>query len=128
MWDVTTAVGGPKLKVTGGYTYTTFNPYTFFDQAPPPPPGNPFFGPRDEITLGASSTVGAYRVSGFARRDLTNHHMVAVGADAAYEDECFILDLRFYRRYTSLNGDGGATALLFLFTFKTLGQVGYRAE
>ena len=49
------------------------------------------------------------------------------GRDAVYEDECFIFDLRFIRRYTSINNDNGATAVLFLLTFKTLGQYGYRA-
>jgi LPS-assembly protein len=48
-------------------------------------------------------------------------------ADAAYEDECFILDVRFSRRYTSFNGDNGSTALLIQFTLKTIGQFGYRA-
>ena len=50
-----------------------------------------------------------------------------VGADAAYENECFIFDILLYRRYTSINNDHGSTALLFQFTFKTLGQIGYRA-
>ena len=49
------------------------------------------------------------------------------GADAIYEDECFIFDLRLYRRYTDINGDNGATSILFLLTFKTIGQFGYRA-
>jgi LPS-assembly protein len=53
--------------------------------------------------------------------------MVLAGADAIYEDECFIFDLRFYRRYTNINGDNGATSILFLLTFKTIGQFGYRA-
>ena len=53
------------------------------------------------------SNWGKYRFSGWARRDLQTSQMVAVGADAVYEDECFILDLRFFRRYTSFNGDNG---------------------
>ncbi len=53
--------------------------------------------------------------------------MVALGADAIYEDECVILDLKFYRRYTSINNDNGSTALLILLTLKTIGQFGYRA-
>jgi LPS-assembly protein len=127
MWDATGSVGGPKLRVSAGYIYTTLDPYTFFDQAPPPPLGNPFYSPRNEVTLSASSAWGSYKVSGFARRDITNDRMVALGADAVYEDECFILDLKVYRRYTSVNDDNGSTAVLLLFTFKTLGQVGYRA-
>ncbi len=51
----------------------------------------------------------------------------SAGADAAYEDECFIFDVRFSRRYTSYNGDNGASYLLFQVTFKTVGQFGYNA-
>ena len=53
--------------------------------------------------------------------------MVALGGDGIYEDECFILDLRLFRRYTSIDGDNGSTTVLFLLTFKTIGQFGYRA-
>jgi LPS-assembly protein len=53
--------------------------------------------------------------------------MVAVGADAIYEDECFIFDLRYYRRYTSFNGDNGSTTFLVQLTFKTVGQFGFNA-
>ncbi len=129
MADTTASVGVPKFKLNLGYLYTTYDPYTLFDSAPPPTPASDpsFFQPRDEASLGASSNWGPYRFSAFARRDLTHNDMVAVGADAIYEDECFIVDLKFYRRYTSIDNDGGATALLILFTFKTIGQFGYRA-
>ncbi len=53
--------------------------------------------------------------------------MVSVNADAVYEDECFIVALKFYRRYTSLNGDSGSTTLLIQLTFKTIGQFGFSA-
>ncbi|HEY3847213.1 MAG TPA: LPS assembly protein LptD [Acetobacteraceae bacterium] len=129
MADAVFTVGVPKFRLNGGYLYTTYDPFTLFDTAPPPTPATDpsFFQPRDEITLGASSAWGQYRFNAFARRDLTNNQMVAVGADAIYEDECFIMDLKFFRRYTSINNDGGSTALLLLFTFKTIGQFGYRA-
>jgi LPS-assembly protein len=125
--DLVASVGVPKFRVSAGYIYTNFNPYTYYDQAPPPPAGNAYYSPRDEATIGVSSTWGQYRFNGYARRDLTNNKMVAVGADAIYEDECFIFDLRLYRRYVSINGDSGSSAVLFLVTFKTIGQFGYRA-
>jgi LPS-assembly protein len=53
--------------------------------------------------------------------------MVAVGGDAVYEDECYILDFRVYKRYTSYNGDHGATTALVQMTFKTVGQFGFKA-
>ena len=131
MADAMVSAGVPKLRVSAGYIYTSYDPYILYDQSPAPPAappaGSPFYRPRDEITLGASSRWGNYRFSANARRDLSTNKMVTVGADAAYEDECFIFDVIFYRRYTSINGDSGSTALLLQFTFKTLGQIGYRA-
>jgi len=127
MSDAIATVGVPKFSLTGGYIYTTFNPYTLFDQAPPPPAGNAFYVPRNEATLGASSNWGKYRFNGWARRDLQSSKMVAVGADAIYEDECYILDFKFFRRYTSFNGDNGSTTLLIQMTFKTIGQFGFKA-
>jgi LPS-assembly protein len=120
-------VGVDKLRVSGGYIYTNFDPYTFYDQPAPPPAGNAFFFPRNEITLGASSKWGSYRFAVNGRRDLATNQMVSLGGDAIYEDECFIFDLKLYRRYTTINGDNGSTAILFLMTFKTIGQFGYRA-
>ncbi len=125
--DAVATVGGPKFRLSGGYIYSTFNPYTFYDQPPPPPAGNAFFFPRNEVTIGVSSTWGNYRFTGYARRDVSSNRMVAWGGDAIYEDECFIFDFRAFRRYTSLNGDNGSTTVLFLLTFKTIGQFGYRA-
>jgi LPS-assembly protein len=125
--DAVASVGVEKLRLSGGYIYTNFNPYTYFDQPAPPPAGNAYYFPRTEATVGASSKWGDYRFNGYARRDLASNKMVAIGADAIYEDECFILDFKLYRRYTSINGDNGSTTVLFLLTFKTIGQFGYRA-
>jgi LPS-assembly protein len=127
MADATTSIGTDKFRLTGGYLYSTFTPYYFYDQAAPPPAGNGFYTPRNEITAGVSSRWERYRFSMSARRNLTTNQMIYYGASAAYEDECFIFDIRFSRRYTSLLNDHGSTALLFFFTFKTVGQVGYRA-
>lgn len=125
--DAVASVGVPKLRVSAGYIYSNFNPYTYYDQVTPPAANSPFYFPRNEVTLGLSSTWGAYRVSGTVRRDLATNKLVWIGGDAVYEDECFIFDLRLFRRYTSINGDNGSTTLLFLLTFKTIGQFGYRA-
>jgi len=125
--EAISTVGVDRLRLFGGYIYTNFNPFTFYDQPPPPPPGSSFYFPRNEITLGVSSRWGAYRFAANGRRDLATNQMISVGADAIYEDECFIFDLRLYRRYTAINGESGATAVLFLITLKTIGQFGYRA-
>ena len=133
MQEALVSAGVSKFAVNAGYIYTSYNPYTLYDQATglpdnPSPTADPaFYQPRNEITLGVSSRWDNYRVSAYARRNLTNHQMVAIGGDAAYEDECFIFDVLFYRRYTSINNDNGATTVLFQITFKTIGQFGYRA-
>ena len=93
----------------------------------PPPARSGYYSPRNEITLGVSSRWDHYRFSAIARRDLASDKWVNYGASVAYEDECFVFDVRFTRRFTSVLGDNGATALLFFFTFKTVGQFGYRA-
>jgi LPS-assembly protein len=125
--DAVGSAGIDRFRVSAGYIYTNFNPYTYYDQPAPPPTGTSYYFPRNEITLGLSSKWGDYRVAGNIRRDLATNQMVSAGADAIYEDECFIFDLRLFRRYTSINGDSGATTVLFLLTFKTIGQFGYRA-
>jgi LPS-assembly protein len=125
--DATATIGVPKFHVSGGYIYTNFNPYTYYDQVAPPPTGNPYYFPRNEVSISVGSNWGNYRFSGYARRDVSANQMVGWGGDAIYEDECFIFDLKVFRRYTSLNGDTGSTTVLFLLTFKTIGQFGYRA-
>jgi LPS-assembly protein len=128
MADALVSVGVPKFNVSAGYLYTTFDPFTLFDQPQPPPSDSAFFTPRDEITLNVGSNWGRYRFTGFAIRNLTSDQMVAWGGDAIYEDECFILDAKLYRTYTALPGEpSGVTVLLFQLTFKTIGQFGYRA-
>jgi LPS-assembly protein len=54
--------------------------------------------------------------------------MVAVGADATFENECFIFDIRFTKRYTSVNGDNGYETVLFTITLKTIGAFGFHAS
>ena len=125
--EATAAIGGPHLQVTGGYIYTTFDPYYFYDQAQPPPAGSSYYFPRNEAVVGLNAAWGHYRLRGFAQRDLARNQMVAAGGDLIFENECLILDLRFYRRYTELAGYGGSTTALLQITFKTIGQFGFRA-
>lgn len=125
--DALATVGGSLLQVSGGYIYTTYDPYNFYNQPPPPPASSGYGTARNEVTLGLSSHYDAYRVGGYVRRNLSNNQFVTVGANVAYEDECYILQGILYRRYTSFNGDNGSTTVLIQMTFKTIGQFGYRA-
>jgi LPS-assembly protein len=100
------------------------NPYTFYDN---PTVTQAFFQPRNEVTVGATTSYDKFRLNAYARRDVALNKMVAAGVRATYEDECFIFDANVSRRYTSLNGDTGSTLVLFQITFKTVGQFGFHA-
>lgn len=99
-------------------------------QAPPMPYLNPL-AQREEIFLGASQRLGFWRLSAFGRQDMQLNRPVALGVSAMYEDECFIFETRFTKRYAEDPATNdlypGATMLLFRFGFKTIGDFGLRA-
>lgn len=127
MSDAVASAGTDAFRVHGGFIYTRYNPYDYYDQAPPPPSGSNFYFPREELTVGANVRYGVYHASFDTRQDIQTSKPVSIGARAGYEDECFIFDVVLYRRYTNINGDHGASTVLFQFTFKTIGQFGYKA-
>lgn len=122
--DATATVGPSWLKVNGGYLYSVTNPFSYYDTAATSALAAV---PRNEVTLGATTKAGpwSFRVSG--RRDVRLNKMVAMGLGTSYEDECFIFDVSFSRRYTSINNDHGSSTILFQLTFKTVGQFGFHA-
>ena len=94
----------------------------------------PFLNPvaqREEIYLGARQRLGFWQISAFGRQDIQLNRPVALGVSAMYEDECFIFETRFVKRYAEDPATGdfypGATVLLFRFGFKTIGDFGLRA-
>ncbi len=99
-------------------------------QAPPMPFLNPV-AQREEVYLGARQRLGFWQVSAFGRQDIQLNRPVALGVSAMYEDECFIFETRFVKRYAEDPATGdfypGATVLLFRFGFKTIGDFGLRA-
>jgi LPS-assembly protein len=99
-------------------------------QSPPVPYLSPV-AQREEIFLGASRRLGFWRVTAFGRQDIELNRPVAAGVSAMYEDECFIFETRFMKRYAEDPATGdlypGATMLLFRFGFKTVGDFGLRA-
>jgi LPS-assembly protein len=122
--DAVGSVGPPRFKLNAGYIYSETNPYTFYDN---PTVTSAYFQPRNEVSVGATTSYDKFRLNAYARRDVALNKMVAAGVRATYEDECFIFDANVSRRYTSLNGDTGATLVLFQITFKTVGQFGFHA-
>jgi LPS-assembly protein len=99
-------------------------------QAPPMPYLNPV-AQREEIALGASQRIGFWRFSAFGRQDMQLNRPVSIGASALYEDECFIFETRFVKRYAEDPATNdlypASTMLLFRFGFKTIGDFGLRA-
>ena len=131
------ATAGPDwLKFNTGYIYEAYNPYTYYDTVPTgillanrivpntfvPNGGYLNTGPVNEATVGANVTYGHWKFGGNVIRDMHLGTLSDTAATLTYEDECFIFSANYYRRYTSINGDNGASALYFQITLKTLGS------
>ena len=122
--DALASAGPSWLRLNAGYFYEAYDPTLYYSQ----PPTGVFGGtPRDEVSFGANTGFGHYKLGAAARRDLQTGKMVSVAVVGSYEDECFAFSTTFYRRYTSLDGDSGATTVLFQITLKTVGTFGYHA-
>ena len=136
--DGLVSTGVKLLRVSAGYIHSSTNPYYYDDSNFRIPaqisPG--FFLPRDEVTLGASTSFGRWSLSGYAQRNLSNVQFtpvtqttngtkwVALGGNVTWQNECVIANLNLSRRYTFINGDNGDQTILFTLTFKTLGAIG----
>lgn len=128
--DILATTGTNAFRVNGGYIYSNTNPYTLYDTYPSqvtPASTALIDTPRNELTLGVDTKVDAWKLRATARRDMQLNKMTTMGAGATYEDECFVFDVSFYRRYTSINGDHGDTTILFQITLKTVGEFGFHA-
>jgi LPS-assembly protein len=118
--DLSTTVSlSPRTTLTAGYLYTPEVPYLTPVQ------------PRNEVAFGASQGWGNWRISGFARYDIEINRPVVITASLAYEDECFLFEARFLKRFaedpSTSNLYPANTILLFRIGLKTIGDVGFRA-
>ncbi len=125
MIDATASAGPPALNLTGGYLYTTTNPYVLYDQ--PGPPTAAYFTPRHEATANIATAYGAWSLSAGTERNLQTGQFDEASFNAGWQNNCAAVNVMFYQRYTSFNLDHGDTTLLVQFTFKTLGNVGFNA-
>jgi LPS-assembly protein len=134
--DAMASTGPQSLRLTAGFIHSSINPYFTYDYAPTGllwggdgktqlTATEPYPAPRDEISIGASTHYGQWRLSGSSRADMRTHQMDSISVTGAYENECAIFDLTFYQRYTSIAGDSGDTMVLFQITLKTVGQFGF---
>jgi LPS-assembly protein len=125
LFDAVASAGPSNLRFTAGYIYTNTNPFLQYYTASQLTAPNT---PRNEITAGFNTSfLSHWKLHASVRRNLQTSQMVSVLAGGSYEDECFIFDISFYRRYTSLNNDNGSTAVLFQITLKTVGEFGFHA-
>ena len=126
--DAVASVGVDKFRVSGGYIYTDFNPYTYYDQPAATPDRQRLLLPAQRGHARRIVQVGRLPVQRirpprpgdqpdghgrWRRRSMrTNASFLICGSSAAIR---------------ASTDDGGSSALLFLLTFKTIGQFGYRA-
>jgi LPS-assembly protein len=98
-------------------------------------PPLPFLTPartREEVGAGFTARIGEYwRVSASGKYDLGLGRAVLVQGSAGYEDECFILEARFVKRFaedpTTTSLYPADTVVLFRLGLKTLGEYMFRA-
>ena len=136
--DILASVGPQSLRVSAGYFHSSITPYEAYNYSPT----GVFWGgngqegttstqiypaPRDEVTAGVSVHQGPWRLTTGARYDLRTNEMDQVTVNAAYEDECLIFNILGYRRYTSIGGDHGDSAVMIEITLKTVGEFGFHA-
>jgi LPS-assembly protein len=122
--DAFATAGAPILRVSAGYLYSATNPYYYYDGSTPPAS---YYIPRNEITLGLSTTYKAWTLNTFLQRNIQTGEMDSTSVDGMWQNDCLALDLSFNRRDTSVAGDNGSTTVLFRVTFKTIGGIGFNA-
>lgn len=136
--DLLASAGPQAFKVSAGFLHSSIAPYDAFAY---PPTGvfwggtgkegtsatQPYPAPRDEITMGLNARYGSWRLGSNGRYNLESHQMDQIAVNAAYEDECLIFNVIGYKRYTSIGGDHGDTAVLIEITLKTVGEFGFHA-
>ncbi|HET9148144.1 MAG TPA: LPS assembly protein LptD [Acetobacteraceae bacterium] len=126
MIDGTVSVGTNRLRFTGGYLYSSNNPYYLYLQSGSPPAA--YYTPRREITGGISTTLWkGWSVSAAAQRNLATGQFDNAALSATWQNECTAINFNFYRRFTSFNYDTGSTTFLINITLKTLGNIGFNA-
>ncbi len=132
MTDLSANFGNQRLTVSGGYLYTNTNPYALYDnlsvgQSPNLTPPPEYFQPRQEATLNLTTHDGPWTASGGGQRNLKTGKFDELNGSLGWQNNCFGVNLLFYKRFTSFNLDHGSTLVLLQFNFKTLGTVGFNA-
>jgi len=118
-YDLSSTVTMGTTALTGGYLYT---------------PAMPYLTPlrtRQEVYAGINQRIGDHwRLTAFGRYDLELGRPVLVAGALAYEDECFLIEARFVKRFAEdATGQqfAGNTLLLIRLSLRTVGDFGFRA-
>ncbi|WP_371818991.1 LPS-assembly protein LptD [Roseococcus sp. SDR] len=113
-----------NLSLSGGYLFNNRLPQF------------PTSTGRNEVLVGASvqyrtAAGGVWRAAGSLRYDVVADTPAMIVANFGYEDECFILEGRFLKRYARNTTTGepfiGNTVFLVRLGFKTVGDYFFRA-
>lgn len=131
MIDATASFGTSLLNFSGGYLYSSTNPYVLYQQ--PFQLGYPstfpagYFVARREFTANAGTNYGPWSLSAGTERNLATGQFDSANFTAGWQNECMAVSLIYDERFTSFNLDNGNTTVLLQITFKTLGNVGFNA-
>ena len=118
--DLSTTFSQGSTGLTGGYLFASSVPYLTPIQ------------PRNEIYAAVNQRFGEYwRVSAFGRYNIELGRPVSAAIVLAYEDECFLVDVRYIRQFAENPTTGQPYAsnnmLLFRVALRTIGDFGFRA-
>ena len=125
--DTTANLTVKGVTFSAGYLYSVPLPYLTSDTV-----GRTASRSRDEVSAGIAGKINQYWRAGFAAKyDLGIGRWVLMQGFAGYEDECFILEGRFIKRFaqdpTTATLYPANTVVLFRIGFKTLGEYFFRA-
>ena len=125
--DTTANLTVKGITFSAGYLYSVPLPYLTSDTV-----GRTASRSRDEVSAGIAGRINEYWRAGFAAKyDLGIGRWVLMQGFAGYEDECFILEGRFIKRFaqdpTTATLYPADTVVLFRIGFKTLGEYFFRA-
>jgi len=114
----TVSLGGGN-SIFGGYLWT------------PPMPYLTPYQKRDEVAAGGTLKLGDHWSATLASKySIVNERPAVIWASVLYDDECFAIEGRFFKRFAE-NSAGvqyaGNTFFLVRINFKTLGQYYFRA-
>ncbi|MBW4022487.1 MAG: LPS-assembly protein LptD [Proteobacteria bacterium] len=122
--DTFVSAGVPALRVTGGYLYSKYDPYYYYDGNPPPAS---YYTPRNEVTFGLSTVYKQWNLNTSFQRNIQTGQFDSTAINGGWQNDCLGVNLSFIRSNTTIGNETGSTTFLLTVTFKTIGTVGFNA-